>query len=99
MTNTIVVDKQQKRSCYLNITNDLVGNLPIPWFTSAIKNGWYYEMFEPYRLLDLIDERLSDSKCSDDDRKILEELKNSIDEEGNNIMFIGKLKEHVELKL
>lgn len=99
VTNTIMVDKRQKRSYYLNITNDFVGNIPIPWLASDIKNGWYYEMFEPYRLLDLIDERLSDSKCSDKDRKALEELRNSIDEDGNNIMFLGKLKENIHLKL
>lgn len=55
-------------------------------------------MFEPYRLLDLIDERLSASECADKDRKVLEDLKTSIDEDGNNIMFIGKLKEHVNIE-
>ena len=98
-TNTIMVDKQQKKSYYLTITNDLVGNLPVQRLAIYIKNGWYYQMFEPYKLLDLIDERLSDSKCSDKDRKVLEDLKNSIDEDGNNIMFMGKLKDHVNIKL
>lgn len=96
-TNTIMVDKRQKRSCYLNVTNDLAGNLPISLATS-IKNGWYFEMFEPYKLLDLIDARLSDSECSNKDRKVLEDLKSSIDEDGNNIMFIGKLKEYANLE-
>lgn len=99
VTNTIMVDKQQKKSCYLNVTNDLAGNLPVQRLAISINNGWYYEMYEPYELLDLIDERLSDSKCSDEDRKVLEKLKNSIDEDGNNIMFMGKLKENVNIKL
>lgn len=99
ITSTIMVDKQQKRSYYLNVTNDLIGNLPVSGLATSINNGWYYEMFEPYRLLDLIDERLSDSQCSDKDRRVLEDLKNSIDEDGNNIMFMGKLKDHVNIKL
>lgn len=99
ITSTIMVDKQQKRSYYLNVTNDLTGNLPVSGLATSINNGWYYEMFEPYKLLDLIDERLSNSQCSDKDRKVLEDLKNSIDEDGNNIMFMGKLKDHVNIKL
>lgn len=99
VANTIMVDKRQKKSYYLNVTNDLVGSLPIQILAISINNGWYYEMFEPYELLDLIDERLSDSKCSDKDRKVLEDLKKSIDEDGNNIMFMGKLKDHVNIKL
>lgn len=99
ITSTIMVDKQQKRSYYLNVTNDLTGNLPVSGLATSINNGWYYEMFEPYKLLDLIDERLSNSQCSDKDRKVLENLKNSIDEDGNNIMFMGKLKDHVNIKL
>lgn len=83
---------------YLKVTNDLIGNLPVQDLATSINNGWYYEMFEPYQLLDLIDERLSNSECSDQDRKVLEDLKNSIDEDGNNIMFMGKLKNHVNIK-
>lgn len=79
------------------VTNDLIGNLPIQDLATSINNGWYYEMFEPYMLLDLIDERLSNSECSDQDRKVLEDIKNSIDEDGNNIMFMGKLKDHVNI--
>lgn len=95
-TNTIMVNKQEKRSYYLDVKNDFAGNLPVTQLATSIKNGWYYQMFEPYELLDLIDERLSGSDCSDKDCKVLEELKNSIDENGNNIMFIGKLKEHFD---
>lgn len=97
-THTIMVDKQQKRSYYLKVTNNLIGNLPVQDLATSINNGWYYEMFEPYQLLDLIDKRLSNSECSDQDRKVLEDLKNSIDEDGNNIMFMGKLKDHVNIK-
>lgn len=99
VTNTIMADKRQKRSYYLNVTNDLVGNLPVAGLATSINNGWYYEMYEPYKLLDLIDERLSNSECSVQDRKVLEDLKKSIDEDGNNIMFMGKLKDHVNIKL
>ena len=54
-------------------------------------NGWYHEMYEPSDLVEKIDEHLNRGHCSDKDKRFLQVLRNSIDEEGNNIMFIGKL--------
>jgi hypothetical protein len=35
---------------------------------------------------------LEESDCTDADKKVLKELYDSLDEDDNNIMFIGKLK-------
>ena len=50
-------------------------------------------MFEPGRLITQIEKRLAASVCSAKDRKQLETMLESIDEEGNNILFMGKLKQ------
>ena len=42
--------------------------------------------------MERIEKRLKESDCTDADKKILKELYDSLDEDDNNIMFIGKLK-------
>ena len=54
-------------------------------------HGWYCELFEPLQLVELIEEKLSDENCTDKERKALEELRSSFDEEGNNILFFGRI--------
>ena len=44
------------------------------------------------QLMEKIEERLEQSDCTEADRKVLKELYNSLDEDDNNIMFIGRLK-------
>jgi len=49
-------------------------------------------MYEPLQLMERIEKRLEESDCTDADKKVLKELYDSLDEDGNNIMFIGRLK-------
>lgn len=49
-------------------------------------------MFEPGQLMNRIERRLAESDCSAEDRKQLEDLLDSVDENDNNILFVGKLK-------
>ena len=41
----------------------------------------------------LIEKRLSESSCTEKDKEVLNKLLASLDEEGNNVLFVGKLKE------
>ena len=60
--------------------------------TFNFNKGWFHQTLEPSQLIEKIETRLAQSDCSAKDRKQLEELMNSLDENDNNIMFIGKLK-------
>ena len=87
----IIANKFTQEAYYAKIQNDFMGNLPVTDF--APRDGWYYEMFEPIELIDLIETHLSDKALQMEDKKKLEMLLSSIDEEANNILFMGKLKQ------
>ena len=69
--------------------NDFVGGLKANTYFS---NGYIFMMYEPMQLMEQIEKRLEESDCTDADKKVLKELSDSLDEDDNNIMFIGKLK-------
>ena len=85
----IFTDKRTLASRYVKIVNDFCGHMENP---VLFKDGYAYWSHEPARWIHYIEKRLSQSDCSDEDRKQLTELLESIDEEGNNLMFLGKLK-------
>ena len=88
-TGTIAIDLQKQQSHYVKLVNDYFGGLPAPMnFT----NGYFFAMYEPLVLMDKIEERLSASGCTDKDKEVLNKLLDSLDENDNNVMFIGKLK-------
>ena len=88
-TGTIAIDLQKQQSHYVKLVNDYFGGLPTPMnFT----NGYFFAMYEPLVLMDKIEERLSASGCTDKDKEVLNKLLDSLNENDNNIMFIGKLK-------
>ena len=87
---TIFVDKEKKTAKYVKIINDFCGHMSEPMFN--FKNGWAYRLFEPNYLINWIEKRLEEKDCNKEDREQLYQLLETIDEEDNNIMFIGKLK-------
>ncbi len=70
--------------------NDFFGHIEAPKFN--FNKGWFYQMFEPDSLMDVIENRLKERDCSPEDRKQLEEMLSTLDENDNNVMFIAKLK-------
>lgn len=93
-SNMIVVGKNRMHSYYVEIVNDFLGHLPVSGVVN-FSNGWYYEMFEPYQLIELIQKHLSFKDGSD--KEVLEKMLHSINEDGNNILFMGKLKQNLSL--
>lgn len=89
-TNTVLIDKEETRAYFAEVVNDFMGNLPVNKL-GIPQDGWYCELFEPLQLVELIEEKLSDENCTDKERKALEELRSSFDEEGNNILFFGRI--------
>ncbi|WP_455672014.1 6-bladed beta-propeller [Phocaeicola sp.] len=89
-TGTIAVDTKKQNSHYVKLVNDFFGGLPAPMnFT----NGWFFAMYEPMVLMERIEKRLADASCSEKDKEVLNKLLASLDEDDNNVMFIGKLKQ------
>ena len=86
---SIVTDLKTRQSHFFELKNDFMGGLPI---NNQSSNGYIYAMYEPMQLMEKIEERLEQSDCTEADRKVLKELYNSLDEDDNNIMFIGRLK-------
>ena len=86
----IAVNKEKQTSNYARLINDFFGHMEAPMFNFS--NGWFYQMFESGQLITQIEKRLAESNCSEKDRKQLKELLDTIDEEDNNILFMGKLK-------
>ena len=86
---SIITDLEKLQSHFYKLKNDFVGNLPINTQTS---NGHIWAMYEPMQLMERIEERLKQSDCTEEDKKVLKELYDSLDEDDNNIMFIGRLK-------
>ena len=83
------VDNKNNNSHYVKLVNDYFGGLPAPMnFT----NGWFFAMYEPAVLMENIEKRMAASDCTDKDKELLKGLLESLDENDNNVMFIGKLK-------
>ena len=47
---------------------------------------------EPGQLAEQIEKHLASGKCPSQDRKKLEELAATLDENDNNVLFVGKVK-------
>lgn len=86
---TILIDKQNHKSNYIKVVNDSFGNIEAPL---NFNKGWFFAMYEPSALIEKIEAYFEKGNYTDEDRKKLEELKASLDENDNNVMFIGKLK-------
>lgn len=88
-----IVDKNSLKGAHVKFVIDELGNLPIPSRTS-FQDGYFIVNIYPHELIGGLENILSDSpqKLSDETRNKLVQLKNQVDENGNNIIIIGKLK-------
>ena len=86
---SIVTDMKTRQSHFFELKNDFMGGLPI---NNQSSNGYLWAMYEPMQLMEIIEDRLEQSDCTEADKRVLKELYNSLDEDDNNIMFIGRLK-------
>lgn len=84
--------KNEKTSSFVKIVNDFYGGIPVNG-PVCFNKGWYVYNLEPMNLQEVIEKRLSSKDCSDADREKLNEVLSSIDENDNNYLFFGKLKQ------
>jgi hypothetical protein len=85
-------DKKTNHSTYLKIVNDYYGNIETPGYVVNFRNGWYVYNLEPGQLKTKIEKHLNESSCSEQDKQKLNKLLSTLDEDANNVLFIGKLK-------
>lgn len=92
ISDIMIASKYDNTVCYADVKNDYMGGIPVTSQFAMPQDGWYYEVLEPIQLLEMIEERLNDSDCSDENKTFLKQLKKSFDINGNNILFYGRIK-------
>ena len=89
-----MVDKQSKRGTFFRIVNDCLDGEPIKYMPWACKEGYYTMNVEPSVLADRIEKGMKNrTEMTEEERKVMESLLEQIDENDNNYVFIGKLRE------
>lgn len=92
----VMVDKKTLKGAYVRIINDYTGNVA----ESAIfffRNGYFAYTIDPGNLMDQIEAALSHPDRFDEKRLAnLKRLQESVSENDNNYLFIGKIKSNTE---
>lgn len=87
----VLIDKKTRTTATFNeIENDYLGNMPV---MPNFNKGYFMQTFEPAQLMEKLETYLASGNCPESEKKKLEDLLNSLDDNDNNIMFIGKLKQ------
>lgn len=81
---------KEQTSKKVRLINDYYGHLEMPML--AFNKGYYLFNAEPSQWMELIEKRLKDPNCSKEDKEKLETLLHSLDENSNNLLFLGKVK-------
>lgn len=88
----VLIDKRTLRGCYVDIKWNMLGNIDGPNQIS-FSRGYFTAAMEPYKLKEQLKKALSmPDKLSPDMLHKINTLDNSITEDDNCILFIGKLK-------
>ena len=87
-----MVDKVTKKGTFFRVGNDYLDNEPIKYMPFHCSNGYFTLNMEPSVLMERLEKGLT--KLETDKRKKMEALMQSIDEDDNNYIFIGKLKKN-----
>ena len=88
----IYADLEEKTSSFVKIKNDFFGGLGIFPSVMTFRNGWFVWNLEPGQLMEEIEKRLKESDCTSQDKEKLTKLLKSLDDNANNVLFLGKLK-------
>ena len=90
---TIWYDKETGEISKINIINDYLGNASIS--TGNFRDGYFVQVWEPAQLIDMIEEKwLPKNELTDQQKEDLNKFLSELDPDGNNIMFLGRLKKN-----
>jgi len=87
----IATDLRFKTASWVKVVNDYFGNIPVANECEFI-NGYYVQCMRVKDFIYDIKKRLADRNCTERDKKKLNEILATLDKDGNNVVFIGKLK-------
>ncbi len=90
-SSLISTNKKNQTSSYIKIINDYYGGMEVP--VLSFNKGYFAQNIEPGELIDLIEKRLTEKDCSRNDKEKLKTLLKTLDENSNNLLFVGKLKQ------
>jgi hypothetical protein len=87
----VIVDKKTLKSDFFNIKNDFYGGIPVNKFYMS-NNGMFISGIPPFALMEELDKSLRVGDLSGEMRNKITTLKNSLDENGNEVLFIGEMR-------
>jgi len=87
----VLVDKKTLKSDYFNIVNDYYGGYRVNKFFMS-NNGMFISSILPIDLIRELKDVLVNGDLKAKERVRIENLMNSLDENGNEVMFIGEMK-------
>lgn len=93
-TKLIMVDKKTHKAHYVRVVNDFLGGVELePFYLSlCFRNGYFTSAMEPVELKEQLKEVLENKELSEDVKKRVSKLYESLNVNGNNIIMIGELK-------
>lgn len=94
MPDMFIVEKESLKGCWVNFVVDELGNIPIPTSTS-FQDGYFVSNMYPHELKQEMEKILTDGDNSlfQERKNKIKSLYDQIDEDGNNIIILGKLKQ------
>lgn len=94
MPDMFIVEKKSMKGSWVKIVIDELGNLPIPSRTK-FQDGYFVSNMYPHELKQEMEKILTekDNTLSQERKDKIKSLYNQIDEDGNNIIILGKLKQ------
>ncbi len=86
---SILVDKEQPIGYEVEFVNDFMGNLE---FYPLTQDGYFFQNWEPAELREALEEALASGDCPDDQKEKLKAFMQTLHDNDNNLLFLGKLK-------
>lgn len=86
----ILVDKESSTAYEVEFINDFMGNMKC---YPTCQDGYFYQNWEPAQLKDKLEEILLSGDCPENQKSKLESFIQTLNENDNNILFLGKLKQ------
>lgn len=85
----ILVSKERPVGYEVEFVNDFMGNLE---FYPLTQDGYFFQNWEPAELREALEEALASGNCPDDQKEKLKAFMQTLHDNDNNLLFLGKLK-------
>lgn len=85
-----IIDKKTQKGAFMFLENDFLGGVEVDW--PSFSNGYYAVNKDPGNLRELLEKALAGKGLSDETKKRLSDLKDSIKDNDNNYILYAKLK-------